>query len=281
MPLPRARKSLGQHFLTDPRILERIVAALDPSPGDVVVEIGAGTGTLTRALATRVGKVIAIEKDRRLAEECRARTADCGLRNVQIVNADALRLDWSVFNPQSPIPNPQFKVCGNIPYNITSPLLERVVALQPRPPYVVFLVQAEVADRLGAAPGSKVYGGLSVGIQALCEVEKLFVVRAGAFTPPPRVHSAVIRLRPRSTPLVEAADTAPFRTFVTACFSRRRKQLRNIVRALRGGDGSAAGIEEGLREHGFDPAARPETLAPEAFVRLWRWVLASGGPIVK
>lgn len=274
MPLPRARKSLGQHFLTDPRILDRIAAALDPATGDLVVEIGAGTGTLTRVLAARVGKVIAIEKDGRLAAECRFRLAKAGVTNTEVVEGDALRIDWSRFTPP-------FKVCGNIPYNLTSPLLERVVALAPRPACVVFLVQAEVADRLGSAAGSKSYGGLSVGIQSLCVVEKLFVVRAGAFTPPPRVHSAVIRLRPRPTPLVDPVEIAPFRTFVTACFSRRRKQLRNVVRAIRGEDGSVEVIEEGFRALGIDPAARPETLAPEAFVRLWRWVLASGGAIVK
>lgn len=281
MPLPRARKSLGQHFLTDPRILDRIAAALDPATGDLVVEIGAGTGTLTRVLAARVGKVIAIEKDGRLASECGMWNAKCGISNVEIVHGDALTLDWRTFIPHSAFSIPHFKVCGNIPYNLTSPLLERVVALAPRPACVVFLVQAEVADRLGSAAGSKSYGGLSVGIQSLCVVEKLFVVRAGAFTPPPRVHSAVIRLRPRPTPLVDPVEIAPFRTFVTACFSRRRKQLRNVVRAIRGEDGSVEVIEEGFRALGIDPAARPETLAPEAFVRLWRWVLASGGAIVK
>jgi 16S rRNA (adenine1518-N6/adenine1519-N6)-dimethyltransferase len=281
VPLPRARKSLGQHFLTDPRILDRIAAALDPAPGDLVVEIGAGTGTLTRVLAARVGKVIAIEKDGRLASECGMRNAELGISNVGIVQGDALTLDWRTFIPHSAFSIPHFKVCGNIPYNITSPLLECVVALVPRPVCVVFLVQAEVADRLGATAGSKTYGGLSVGIQSLCVVEKLFVVRAGAFTPPPRVHSAVIRLRPRPTPLVDPTEIAPFRTFVTACFSRRRKQLHNIVRAIRGRDASMAGLDEGLRSLGLDPAARPETLAPEAFVRLWRWVLASGGAIVK
>lgn len=279
MPLPRARKSLGQHFLTDPRILERIVAALAPAPGDLVVEIGAGTGTLTRVLASRVGQVVAIEKDRRLAAECGWRMADGGWHNVHIVNGDALTLDWSRLNPQSSIRNPPFKVCGNIPYNLTSPLLDRVVTLHPAPECVVFLVQAEVADRLGAAPGSKAYGGLSVGIQSQYGVEKLFTVRAGAFTPPPRVHSAVIRLRPRAAPLVESAEIAPFRAFVTACFSRRRKQLGTSMRAIRGGQPGE--IDAGLRALGIDPAARAETLAPEVFVRLWRWVLASEGPIVK
>ena len=279
MPLPRARKSLGQHFLTDPRILERIAAALDPEPGDVVLEIGAGTGTLTRVLAARVGRVVAIEKDGRLATECGIQNAECGIANVEIVQGDALKLDWSVFIPHSAFPMPHFKVCGNIPYNITSPLLERVTALEPPAACVVFLVQAELADRLGAAPGSKAYGGLTVGIQALCTVERLFTVRAGAFTPPPRVHSAVIRLRPRSTPLVARVEIAPFRAFVAACFSRRRKQLRTIVRAI--GGGAPAGIDAGLAALGIDPAARPETLAPEAFVRLWQWVLASGGGIVK
>jgi 16S rRNA (adenine1518-N6/adenine1519-N6)-dimethyltransferase len=277
VPLPRSRKALGQHFLTDPGILARIVAALDPAPDDRVVEIGAGTGSLTRLLAARVGNVVAIEKDERLGTECRLRIADCGLKNVQVIEGDALRIDWGRLNPQSAIRNPQFKVCGNIPYNITTPLLERAVALHPE--RIVFLVQAEVADRIAAAPGSKTYGGLSVGIQTLCRVERLFTVRAGSFTPPPRVHSAVIRLSPYADPPISDAEIAPFRVFVTACFSRRRKQLRNVVRAVSGAAPGA--VETGLAALRLDPAARPETLSPEAFVRLWRWVLASGGVIVK
>lgn len=277
--LPRARKALGQHFLTDPHILARIAAALDPSPSDVVIEIGAGTGTLTRMLAGGAGKVIAIEKDERLAEQCRVKNAECGVGNVEIVTADALKLDWPSAMRHAAVNTPHWKIAGNIPYNITTPLLERVVALHPE--RIVFLVQAEVADRIAAAPGSKIYGGLTVGIQTLCRVEKLFVVRAGSFTPPPRVHSAVIRLWPRATPAVGDVEIAPFRTFVTACFSRRRKQLRNVVRAIEGGAAVPQAIDTGLAALGIDPAARPETLGPEAFVRLWRWVLASGGAIVK
>jgi 16S rRNA (adenine1518-N6/adenine1519-N6)-dimethyltransferase len=275
--LPRARKSLGQHFLTDPHILARIAAALDPAPADVVIEIGAGTGTLTRMLAAGAGKVIAIEKDERLAEQCRRQNTEARIGNVEIVMADALKMDWRSAIQHSALPIQHWKIAGNIPYNITTPLLERVVSLHPE--RIVFLVQAEVADRIAAAPGSKIYGGLSVGIQTLCRVEKLFAVRAGSFTPPPRVHSAVIRLWPRPAPAVGDAEIGPFRTFVTGCFSRRRKQLRNVVRAV--GGGLPHEIDTGLAALGIDPEARPETLAPEAFVRLWRWVLASGGLIVK
>jgi 16S rRNA (adenine1518-N6/adenine1519-N6)-dimethyltransferase len=277
VPLPRARRSLGQHFLTDPRILERIAAALDPEPDDVVVEIGAGTGSLTRIIAARVGTVVAIETDARLAEACRTGNAAAGVTNVAIVMGDALALDWPKVLANAAPGARSWKLAGNIPYNITTPLLELAVAQAPE--RIVFLVQSEVADRIGSAPGSKVYGGLSVGIQAVSRVERLFTVRAGSFTPPPRVDSAVIRLRPRPEPLVRRDETAAFRTFVAACFSRRRKQLGTIVRALRGG--SAAEVGEALARLGIDPEARPETLAPEEFVRLWRWVLASGGLIVK
>jgi 16S rRNA (adenine1518-N6/adenine1519-N6)-dimethyltransferase len=277
VPLPRARKSLGQHFLTDSHILGRIAAALDPTPADLVVEIGAGTGTLTRVLAAGAGKVVAIEKDERLAKECGLRNAECGVHNVEIVEGDALKLDWKSLIPHSTFRTPHFKIAGNIPYNITTPLLERVVALHPE--RIVFLVQAEVAGRIAAAPGSKIYGGLSVGIQTLCRVEKLFTVRAGSFTPPPRVHSAVVRLWSRPAPAVSDGEIAPFRAFVTACFSRRRKQLGHIIRAMLGG--TPGSIAEGLAALGIAPEARPETLEPERFVRLWRWVLAPGGMIVK
>ncbi len=132
----------------------------------------------------------------------------------------------------------------------------------------MFLVQREVADRLAAAPGSKRYGALSVGVQAVCRVEKLFVVKAGAFRPAPRVDSAVVRFTPLPAPLIAAAETAAFRTFVTACFSRRRKQLRNAVMAATGRP--AAEVSALLKALELPPAARPETLAPEVFVRLLR-----------
>jgi 16S rRNA (adenine1518-N6/adenine1519-N6)-dimethyltransferase len=233
-------RRLGQHFLDDPRILGRIVDALDPVPGETVLEIGPGKGSLTRALLARGLRVVAIEKDPELAE---------GL-GIDVIRGDALRVEW----PRVA------KVVGNIPYYITSPLIVKALT-PPMPERVVFLVQAEVADRIVAKPGGKTYGGLSVGVQAVARAEKLFEVAPGAFRPPPKVRSAVIRLTPLEEPLVGAEEVPAFRVFVTACFSKRRKQLKNAV----------PGISEAeLESLGFDSAVRPERLPPEAFVRLFR-----------
>ena len=260
----RPNKRLGQHFLADPNILGRIADALDCAPGETIIEIGPGRGDLTRQLLARGVRVVAIEKDRRLAADLR--DAGCGIRDAQrleVVEGDALRIDWHalVSHPASRIPHPGFKVVGNIPYNITSPLLEKALT-PPLPERIVFLMQLEVARRIAAPPGSKTYGGLSIGVQAQCRVEQLFTVLPGSFRPPPKVKSALVRLTPLDEPLVRAEEVAPLRAFVNACFSRRRKQLHNAV------PGATAA---GLTALGFDPKARPETLAPQDFVRLLRW----------
>ncbi len=266
---PRPDKRLGQHFLTDPNILEQIADALDPVPGDVVLEIGPGKGSLTGVLLARGLRVIAIEKDRRLAAELGTRKAERGTDRLTVVHGDALRVDWhALVVPPSAFRVPPFKIVGNIPYNITSPLIAKALT-PPLPERIVFLVQAEVADRLAAAPGSRAYGALSVGVQALCRVERLFGVRAGSFRPRPKVDSALVRLTPRARPLVAAGEVAAFRAFVAACFSRRRKQLRNVVMAATARP--AAAVLDGLRALGLEPAARAETLPPEAFVGLLRW----------
>ena len=188
-------------------------------------------------------KVVAIEKDRDLA-------ADLARANLTLVEGDALRIEWPRVR----------KIVGNIPYYITSPLIDKALTA-PLPERVVFLVQAEVADRLAGEPGSKVYGALSVGVQAVCVVEKLFTVAPGSFKPPPKVRSAVVRLTPRAEPLVRQEEIGAFRTFVTACFSQRRKQLKNAVPGL---------TSLQLERLGIDPTLRPERLPPEDFVRMLR-----------
>ncbi len=271
-------RRLGQHFLFDPSILDRIVDALDPRPEDVVLEIGAGRGTLTARLAARVGTVVAIERDRDLVAVLRGEAgsgkgeAITSLpANVTVIEGDALELDWNGLVADAVRAGPEiggerWKLAGNIPYSITTPLIDK--ALTPRmPAAVVFLVQREVADRLAADPGSKVYGALSVGVQAVAAAEQLFDVPAGAFRPPPKVGSAAVRIVPLDNPLVAEADQPAFRRFVTALFGRRRKQL---VGALRGVTGRARPeVEACLEALGVDPTARSETLPPATFTRLF------------
>jgi len=234
---------LGQHFLSDSKILGRIADALDPRPGESVIEIGPGRGALTRELLNRGLRVIAIERDRGLAAV---------LEGARVIVGDALEIDWHSLAAH--------KIVGNIPYYITSPLIDKALT-PPLPERVVFLVQAEVADRMAAPPGTKTYGALSVGVQAVCRVEKLFTIAAGAFQPPPKVRSAAVRLTPLAEPLIEPEEIAPFRKFVTACFSKRRKQLKNAVPGMTDADFEALGL---------DPKLRPERLSPTDFVRLMR-----------
>jgi 16S rRNA (adenine1518-N6/adenine1519-N6)-dimethyltransferase len=261
-------RRLGQHFLTDPSILERIVDALYPQDDDTVIEIGPGKGTLTCRLAPRVAQVIAIEKDKSLARQLRSRVESgewaVGGEKVRIVAGDALQLDWHELAP------PTFKVVGNIPYYITSPLIAKTLS-PPLPTVIVYLVQREVADRLGATPGSKTYGALSVGVQVVARVERLFVVPAGAFHPRPRVDSAVVRFTPLEVPLVSSTEHAGFRAFVVRVFGQRRKQLVSILRSTESLSRDQALTV--LTEAGIDSRSRPEVLSPHEFVRL-RAVLA-------
>ncbi|HEX4561242.1 MAG TPA: 16S rRNA (adenine(1518)-N(6)/adenine(1519)-N(6))-dimethyltransferase RsmA [Gemmatimonadales bacterium] len=266
----KPKRSLGQHFLSDSNILGKIADAVGISPGDTVVEIGPGRGDLTRQLLNRGARVVAIEKDRELAERLTAQAAG-GSPLLSVRNADALRVDWAELalgTERTADRGLRFAVVGNIPYNITSPLLDKALT-PPLPSRIVFLVQKEVADRIAAPPGSRTYGALSVGIQAACQVEKLFTVKAGAFRPPPKVDSAVLRLTPLARPLVPAEQGSAFRRFVVACFSQRRKQLRNVLAAVASREPGA--VVEALRGMGIDPQARPETLSPADFARLLIW----------
>ena len=263
-------RRLGQHFLHDPSILDRIVDALDPTSDDVVIEIGPGLGTLTRRLAPRVGAVVAIERDARLAEELREGAgAQPRLANVAVVAGDALSLDWHelLAAQTAHAASVGHKIIGNIPYYITSPLIEKALTA-PFPVCIVYTVQREVADRLAAKPGSKSYGALSVGVQVAAQVERLLLVPAGAFRPPPNVASAVVRLVPRADSLIAASERPAFRRFVTSLFGRRRKQLG---RALRGTTGLSRGECAGLlADLGIDPESRAEVHDPQTLVRVFR-----------
>ena len=260
--MPRAKRRLAQHFLSDRRILERIADALGATAADTVLEIGPGPGGLTEALAGRAGKLVAIEKDADLLPALRERVPD-----ATVVEADALEADWHA------IAGPEFLVAGNIPYNITSPLIDKALA-PPRPRRVVFLVQKEVADRVGAAPGSEAYGALSVGVQAVARAERLFVVPAGAFHPRPKVDSAVLRLTPLAEPLVSDPEVVPFRRLVVGLFGFRRKQMVRGLRELTGW--SAERVEDALGRAEIETRVRPETVPPARLAALLR-ALVDGG----
>jgi 16S rRNA (adenine1518-N6/adenine1519-N6)-dimethyltransferase len=260
--VPRAKRRLGQHFLADPRILARIADALEAGPADRVLEIGPGPGGLTRPLLARAGQVTAIEKDRDLISPLRER-----FPNLRVVEGDALDLDWHQL-VQSP-----FLVTGNIPYNITSPLLDKAL-LPPRPQRIVFLVQKEVADRVTAEAGTPEYGALSIGIQVVAKPERLFTVPAGAFHPRPKVDSAVLRLTPLSDPPIADRERESFRALVVGLFGFRRKQMLRALRELTGWD--ALTVSELLTRMSLVETARPEVIRPLDFVRLHR-ALVDGG----
>ncbi len=256
---PPTRKSLGQHFLNDRRILGRIADALHLKGGETVIEIGPGRGALTDNLAERAGRLIAVEYDRALAELLRQRYAK--RNNVIIAEADVLELSLGELAAGP------YVLVGNVPYYITTPILFHAL-VPPRADRSVYLVQREVADRLCAEPGTKEYGALTVNVAAVARAETLFRVSAGSFTPPPKVESAVVRITPHDTALVAPEEERPFRLLVQGAFGMRRKQMRRVLRSLHALDADAA--DAILARAGIDPEARPETLSPAKFATLLR-----------
>ena len=255
--LPPVRKSLGQHFLNDRRILQRIVDALELTGSETVIEVGPGRGSLTDLLAPLASRLVLVEYDRLLAERLRVRYAS--LPNVEVVEADILTVNLAE------AAGGPFRLVGNVPYYITTPILFHALE-RPRPERAVYLVQREVADRIVAAPGSHEYGALSVNVQAVAVAKMLFRVAPGSFQPPPKVESAVIRIEPRSDPAVNPADETTFRRFVLDAFGMRRKQMRRVVRTI--WQLSAEDADAVLARAGIEPSVRPETLSPEQFAKL-------------
>lgn len=254
-----AKKSLGQHFLSDRHYIDSIVRAVDPKPGDRLVEIGPGQGAITFPLLRRHGQLTVIEFDRDLIAPLTAAAA--GVGELTILNRDVLSVDFTALAEGARI-----RLVGNLPYNISSPILFHALDHAAAVADMHFMLQKEVVDRMAADPGSKVYGRLSVMLQAYCEVTSLFVVPPGAFRPPPKVDSAVVRLVPRPPQTVGIADPKRFADVVRAAFGQRRKTLRN---ALNGVCDAAQFEAAGVR-----PDARAEQLEVADFVRLANLPLA-------
>jgi 16S rRNA (adenine1518-N6/adenine1519-N6)-dimethyltransferase len=248
----RARKRFGQNFLRDDTVIERILAAIDAGPDDTVLEIGPGLGALTRGLLASGCQLHAIELDRDLYADLQQRHA--GEPRLRLHQGDALQLDLATLDPAVA----QWRIVGNLPYNISTPLLFHLLDQRQCIHDLHLMLQREVVERMAAAPGSRDYGRLTAMLAPFAEVEPLFDVAPECFVPRPQVWSTVVRLRMRPEPAF--AIDARYGRIVAAAFSQRRKTLRNALRA----ELDAAAIEA----CGVDPGARAEELPPEAFGRL-------------
>ncbi len=256
-----AKKHLGQHFLHERGIINQIVQAVDPQPGDRLVEIGPGQGAITFPLLDRHGELTVIEFDRDLifplTEAARAHGT------LEVIHRDVLAVDFTALTGGEG----QIRLVGNLPYNLSSPILfhalEHAAAIRD----MHFMLQKEVVDRMAAGPGSKVYGRLGVMLQAYCHVTALFDVPPGAFRPPPKVDSAVVRLVPRAPGTIGIVDADKFAAVVRDAFGQRRKTLRNALSKLC--DGAA------IEAAGIRPDARAEQIEVADFVRLANHLAAS------
>lgn len=253
-PLPKAKKSLGQHFLVDPHYIARIVAAIRPHVDDRMVEIGPGPGALTRPLLETLAHLHVVEFDRDMVARLHSEFPE---QRLSIHAGDALAFDFARLSQES---GGALRVVGNLPYNISSPLLfhlaETVDCIQD----MLFMLQKEVVDRMAAAPDTPDYGRLSVMLQARFHVDKLFVVPPGAFRPPPKVDSAIVRLIPLPSAEVPYRDARIFAEVVARAFGQRRKTLRNTLKGLLEADG--------FTRLGIDPMRRGETLSVREFAAI-------------
>ena len=247
----RARKRFGQHFLTDPGVVAAILDAVAPAEKDVIVEIGPGRGAITRSLAKRAATLHAIELDRDLVGRLKRDFA--GHPGVTIHEADALRFDFATLGSA-------LRIVGNLPYNISTPLLFEMIKFRDRIRDMHFMLQKEVVNRMAASPGSKAYGRLGIMLGCHFRIEALFDVDKAAFDPPPEVTSAVVRLLPLPAGTYTIKDEARLSQLVAQAFSQRRKTIRNALRNV---------ADEALLESvGIDPGLRPEAVPIADYVRL-------------
>jgi 16S rRNA (adenine1518-N6/adenine1519-N6)-dimethyltransferase len=248
-----ARKRFGQNFLHERGIIERILRAIDARPGERIIEIGPGQGALTWPLLDRIKSLTAIEIDRDLIPRLQAEAPKHG--ELTIVEADVLTVDFTALAAGA-----QIRLVGNLPYNISSPILFHALEHAAVIRDMHFMLQKEVVERMAAAHGNKVYGRLSVMLQAYCRVDPLFTVPPGAFTPAPKVDSAIVRLTPKAAGEIPAHDRARLELLVRHGFSQRRKTLRNAL------DGVATPAQ--MQAAGIDPGARAEAVAVADWLRL-------------
>ncbi len=268
----RAKKSLGQNFLVDARVARRIVEAVFPLRTDIIIEIGPGTGALTGLLVERSGYVVAVEIDPRLIEEL---SHSIAASNLSIREADALKVDWAALineavsswkkNSGSEI-DPRVRVVANLPYYISTPIIERLIKLRGRLFDLTLMLQKEVVDRITSQPASREYGYLSVVAQYHAEARKLFEVPPSAFRPAPKVRSAVVRLEMKPSRELSEQDEEKFFAMVGLAFSQRRKTIMNNLKAAR--SLFPDDIEAALQRAGIDPRRRAETLSVAEFLRL-------------
>lgn len=249
----RARKRFGQNFLIDDGVIDQIISAINPKPGDNLVEIGPGQGAITRPLLSRAGALTTVELDRDLAALLREKYRNSP--GFQLIEQDALTVDFSTLAEIKPL-----RIVGNLPYNISTALLFHLLSFQSCVTDMHFMLQREVVERMAAAPGSRDYGRLSIMLQYHCHVAPLFEVPPGAFHPAPKVHSAIVRLIPRRDPDPKVIDEALFATVVKTCFQQRRKTLRNNLKQV-------AAVRDPERLP-FDLGRRPESLSVAEFVSL-------------
>lgn len=260
----RPRRSLGQNFLVDPNLQQKIVDAIAPGPEDDVLEIGPGTGALTRRIAGLARRLVAVELDDGLAANLQAEFD--ARSDVTVLHRDILEVELEHITTRPD----RLKVVGNIPYNITTPLIFHLLERRDRPATMVLMVQREVADRILADPGTKAYGALSVGVRTVAAAERLFNVRRTAFRPSPNVDSTVIRITPLRPQVLEPHEEEDLRTLTRCAFAWRRKQLQRILRSAPEYALEAGAIPSLASETGLDLAARPEDLAPQDFITLAR-----------
>jgi 16S rRNA (adenine1518-N6/adenine1519-N6)-dimethyltransferase len=259
------KHSLGQNFLTDPSLRDAIAEQAGLSPEDEVLEVGAGVGTLTVSLAPRCRRVVAVELDGRLIPALRESLAP--IENVEVVRTDILR-----FNVRSAFPNGKEIVVGNIPYNLTGALIRKLLDDPPRPRRLSLVVQKEVAERWTSSTGASL---ATVAVQVFAQARLLFTIPAAAFTPAPRVDSALVSLEVRERPAVDVDDLQAFFRFVEAVFQGRRKQLGGTLGRISGAGSTAAGGR--LREAGIDPERRPQTLSLREWETLYKEFQSPGG----